>query len=170
MNQLVHEGMPREELKSRLNMSSRAFDLVISRITDQKLIASSDKTLRTPDFRAELRLYDEQKVEPILRQFDREPFNSPSFQEVELSIGTEVLNALIAQKRLVRLNDQVLLPPEALRQVTDWVTEHINESGRLTAAELRDHLKTSRKYAIAILEYLDEKRVTKRVGDARVLG
>jgi len=34
---------------------------------------------------------------------------------------------------------------------------------------VRDTLKTSRKYALALLEYTDEQRVTKRVGDARVL-
>jgi selenocysteine-specific elongation factor len=34
---------------------------------------------------------------------------------------------------------------------------------------VRDQFNTSRKYAVGLLEYLDEKRVTKRVGDARVL-
>ena len=36
-------------------------------------------------------------------------------------------------------------------------------------AQVRDLFDTSRKYALALLEYLDTARVTRRVGDARVL-
>jgi selenocysteine-specific elongation factor len=39
----------------------------------------------------------------------------------------------------------------------------------ITLAQVRDLFGTSRKYAQAILEYLDETRVTRRVGDERVL-
>ena len=38
-----------------------------------------------------------------------------------------------------------------------------------TLAQVRDTFGASRKYALALLEYLDERRVTKRVGDERVL-
>ena len=39
----------------------------------------------------------------------------------------------------------------------------------ITLAQTRDMLKTSRKYAQALLEHLDEIGVTKRTGDERVL-
>jgi selenocysteine-specific elongation factor len=35
--------------------------------------------------------------------------------------------------------------------------------------QVRDGFNTSRKYALALLEYLDDQRITKRVGDERVL-
>jgi len=47
--------------------------------------------------------------------------------------------------------------------------ETIRARGRVTAAEVRDLFNTSRKYAIAFLEHLDEERLTRRVGDERVL-
>jgi selenocysteine-specific elongation factor len=49
------------------------------------------------------------------------------------------------------------------------ITEHIKKHGKVTLAEVRDLFGTSRKYAQAILEHLDEKKVTRRVGDERVL-
>jgi selenocysteine-specific elongation factor len=49
------------------------------------------------------------------------------------------------------------------------VKNYLLENGTLTLSEFRDHFQTSRKYAVAALEYLDEKGVTKRKGDARVL-
>jgi selenocysteine-specific elongation factor len=51
----------------------------------------------------------------------------------------------------------------------DWVTATIRAKGQVSAGEVRDQFGTSRKYAIALLEYLDEKRITQRVGDGRVL-
>jgi len=48
------------------------------------------------------------------------------------------------------------------------VKNYLLEYGTLTLAEFRDHFQTSRKYAVAVLEYLDEKGITKRKGDARV--
>jgi selenocysteine-specific elongation factor len=39
----------------------------------------------------------------------------------------------------------------------------------VTVAQFRDRFQTSRKYALAVLEHLDERKITRRVGDARVL-
>ncbi|MFQ9181193.1 MAG: SelB C-terminal domain-containing protein [Eggerthella lenta] len=42
--------------------------------------------------------------------------------------------------------------------------------GPATAAELKDAMGTSRKYAIPLLEYFDSQAVTRREGDTRVPG
>ncbi|TET25572.1 MAG: hypothetical protein E3J67_03500, partial [Dehalococcoidia bacterium] len=49
------------------------------------------------------------------------------------------------------------------------VLAHIKAQGRVTLAEVRDLFHTSRKYAQAFVEHLDEKKITRRVGDERVL-
>jgi selenocysteine-specific elongation factor len=46
---------------------------------------------------------------------------------------------------------------------------YIEASGSITVAQFRDLFKTSRKYALGVLEHLDTEGVTKRVGDERVL-
>ncbi|MGE0543159.1 MAG: SelB C-terminal domain-containing protein [Dehalococcoidia bacterium] len=49
------------------------------------------------------------------------------------------------------------------------VTEHLRQEGTITLAQVRDMFSTSRKYAQALLEHLDERRITRRIGDERVL-
>jgi selenocysteine-specific elongation factor len=49
------------------------------------------------------------------------------------------------------------------------VRAHIRGNGNITLAQTRDLFGTSRKYAQALLEHLDETGVTRRVGDERVL-
>jgi selenocysteine-specific elongation factor len=45
----------------------------------------------------------------------------------------------------------------------------MRDNGSVTLAEVRDMFGTSRKYAQALLEHMDAERITRRIGDARVL-
>jgi selenocysteine-specific elongation factor len=51
----------------------------------------------------------------------------------------------------------------------DRVTITIQDKGAITVAEFRDSFNTSRKYALAFLEYLDRTGITVREGDNRRL-
>jgi selenocysteine-specific elongation factor len=51
----------------------------------------------------------------------------------------------------------------------EGVVDLIRSEGSATIAQVRDLFGTSRKYAVALMEYLDQERVTRRVGDVRVL-
>jgi selenocysteine-specific elongation factor len=42
-------------------------------------------------------------------------------------------------------------------------------AARIDVAKFKEMTGVSRKYAIPLLEYLDRERVTKRVGDERVI-
>ena len=53
--------------------------------------------------------------------------------------------------------------------MVDRVTAHIDANGQITVAEVRDIFSNSRKYALGLMEYLDQIRLTRRVGDVRVL-
>jgi selenocysteine-specific elongation factor len=50
-----------------------------------------------------------------------------------------------------------------------WLKKYLQEHPTVNVAQVRDVFQTSRKYALALLEYTDEQRLTKRVGDERVL-
>ncbi len=165
----LRQGLPREELKSRLGFTPRVFDQVVERASATGVLAASEDVLRRSDFSVAFSADLERKIGALLRQYEHAPYASPSAQEAEAAIGSEALNALFAQGKLVRLNDTVVLSPKALEAMRQWVVSTIQSQGQVTAAQVRDQFDTSRKYVIALLEYLDDKRVTKRVGDARVL-
>ncbi len=162
-------GMPREELKSRLNLAPRVFDAVLERAAAEEVLRFNEKVVWRAAHRVQFDPVLESRVTQLLDRFERSPFAPPSLDEAAEAIGGEALNALIEQGRLEKISNQVLLTPRAERAMMDWVVTTIRDRGQVTAAELRDHFDTSRKYAIAFLEYLDQKRITKRLGDARVL-
>jgi selenocysteine-specific elongation factor len=108
-------------------------------------------------------------VRKLLAAFRENPYTTPSVADSEALVGGEVLNALIQQGKLVQVSEDVLLLRETYEEMVKRVIEHIKEKGVITVAQVRDMFATSRKYALALMEHLDERKVTKRIGDERVL-
>src|SRR5207247_2401717 len=87
----------------------------------------------------------------------------------DAALDEELLAYLEARGEIVRVSDGVAFAAEAYREMVERVSAHIRAQGSVTLAEVRDMLSTSRKYAQALLEHMDAERITRRVGDARVL-
>ena len=66
-------------------------------------------------------------------------------------------------------DETVVLSAEAYQDAVERITAHIREKGKATVAELRDLLGTSRKYIMPLLNHMDKQRITRRMGDDRVL-
>ncbi len=165
----LRAGMPRQELKSKMNLAPRVFDLTIERATAENRVRVAEKNIALATHRVEFDAATQTRVDALLEQFARASYNPPSVSEAESAVGAEVLNALVEQGALERISPQVLLTPQARAAMQAWVVNALHAQEQITAAELRDHFDTSRKYAIGFLEYLDAQHVTRRVGDARVL-
>lgn len=173
----LRAGMPREEVKSRLvrhvaDLSPRLFNDIVGRALAEGWLAeggtASDR-LRLASHEVSLQPAQQRAVDELLRTFRREPYTTPSVAQVEERVGGDVLAALLEQGRLIRLGDDVLFLAETYEEMREAIVAHLREHGTLTVAQVRDMFGTSRKYVLALLGYLDEKRITRRVGDERVL-
>ena len=162
-------GMPREELKSRLNLEARLFGEVLQRAASDGLVKSTDAAVSLPDHQLRFTPEQERQVNALLARFRADPYSPPGVGEAEAQVGPELLAALIEQGRLVRLSDSVLLLAETYQAMLRAVVERLRRGETVTVATVRDLFGTSRKYALAFLEYLDRERITRRVGDERVL-
>jgi selenocysteine-specific elongation factor len=81
----------------------------------------------------------------------------------------ETISALVYQDDLVRLSEDVLFLRTVYEEMVERIIAHIKEHGSITVAQVRDLFNTSRKYALAIMEHMDEQKITRRVADERVL-
>ena len=82
----------------------------------------------------------------------------------------EILEWLIEQGRIVRIAPALLMAREPYEEMVTWALGTARRDGQVAVVALRDRFSTSRKVAVALLEYLDGLRLTRRLGDARVLG
>jgi len=67
------------------------------------------------------------------------------------------------------VSDSVLFSRDTYEEMVALVVSRIQAEGSITVAQVRDLFQASRKYALALMEHLDEQRITRRVGDTRVL-
>ena len=177
----LRAGMPREEWRSRLGLTMReAGDALAALGSGGELVEVAGGAtggaggrgafVKLPTHEPRLSAEQERAVAAVLARFRREPFAPPTRAEVEDALGPELTAALIERGDLVRVGDAILLDRAAYGEALRLIVAHLRTHERLTVAEARDLLGTSRKYMVAILEHFDERRITRRLGDDRVLG
>mgnify|MGYP001030091553 CR=1 FL=1 len=165
----LRTGMPREALRSGLKLQAKVFNAVMARAAAEGLVADEGATVRLPSHAVTLNPDQQRRVDALLVDFRRQPFTTPSFKNSVAAVGEEVLGVLIDRGNLVQVSPDVLFLPETYEDMVSRVRAYIQREGSITLAQARDLFETSRKYAQALLEHLDEIGVTKRVGDKRML-
>jgi len=165
----LRAGMPREELKSRLRLDARLFNEVVAQSVHAGRVVEAEAFLRLPGHIVKFSPEQQSQIDQLLQAFRQNRFTPPSVAEAEAQVGAEVFNALIEQGQLVKVSDDVVFLTEAYHQMVNRIIEHLQTHGSITVAQVRDIFGASRKYALALMEHLDERRITRRVGDERVL-
>jgi len=165
----LRTGTPREALRSGLKLQAKVFNAVMTRAAAEGLVADEGATVRLPSHAVTLNPDQQRRVDALLSDFRRQPFATPSFKDSVDAVGEEVLGVLIDRGNLVQVSPDVLFLPETYEDMESRVRAYIQREGSITLAQARDLFETSRKYAQALLEHLDEIGVTKRVGDERIL-
>jgi selenocysteine-specific elongation factor len=165
-------GMPREELRSKLGLgqgsvAARSFDELLRQAEREQAIATTETSVRLADWSPRLSQTQQRQVDALLHEFRAEPFAPPGKAEWE-PLGVELISYLIESGQLVRVSPDVLFDAAAFHKLVEWTVHILETNGEVTVANLRDHFGTSRKYALAFLEHLDERKTTRRVGDVRV--
>jgi selenocysteine-specific elongation factor len=170
----LRPGMAREELKSRLQgrekWSPKLFnELAALGVADGVVEVFDGDIMRRPGYQVTFTPERQARVDALLAAYRNQPYTPPSAADSAAMTGSDVISALLHQGVLVRLSEDVLLLRETFDEMVARVKEFIGRNGSMTVAQVRDEFNTSRKYALALMEYLDNEKVTRRVGDERVL-
>jgi selenocysteine-specific elongation factor len=167
MQQPGRRGMPRDELRSRLMPGHpAAFDHLVSDLVAEGELVELQRFLRRPSFEIALAPVERADADRWLAAIESTPFNPPPPDAFGISPATVL--ALQERDELLSINEQIALTPGALQTVESAVLRVIDSEGGISLSGYRDRFETSRKYAQAMLEYFDRRRVTRRVGDDRV--
>lgn len=172
------EGLPREEARERLfaRAAPAVFELILTRLREGGELHVRDR-LTSTRHQAGLSA-DERHVVDTLERVYREagltPPEPPALAAQEGLPGAAVgklIEVMVRQKRLVRTGG-LIFHPEALARLRESVRGLRPAAGQpvtIDVATFKQHYGVSRKFAIPLLEWLDRERVTRRVGDARLV-
>lgn len=165
-------GMPRESLRGKLGLDPRAFNALLVYAASPEVrdaVVDDGDTVRLAEHHAQFTPQQQRAVDALLAQCRAQPWGTPSVKDARASLGDGAYEAMLRQRLLVQLGNDVILLPETYDQAVRDVHACIQRNGQMTAAQARDLFNTTRKYSLALLEHLDVIGVTRRVGDARVL-
>lgn len=163
----LHSGMPREQLRSQLGIKQNLFTALLQAASQ---VVIEGNTVRLDDHSIRFTAQQEKQIADLMNLINQQPFSPPSYQQAAQQVGEEILIALIQRGDLIQVQADVIFSAAAYQTLTEAVHRIIEQTGEVTTAALRDEFTTSRKYAIALLEHLDQIGVTRRVGDVRVHG
>jgi len=89
------------------------------------------------------------------------------------AVGTDedaALQYLKDSGDIVEVGDEGVIHRDALAQCVDELKRLFERQQEVSVGDVKDALGVTRKHAIPLLEALDDRRVTKRVGNNRVKG
>lgn len=168
----LRDGMKRDEFRSKfLKYEDMA---VVDKITDslvnRKVLKIVNGCVALYDFEAQT----DNNQELIEKAFLEGGFAPESPDQIaarfpKIKNFKAVLDSLVSSGKLIRVEDKILLHIDYYNKALEMAKEYIEKNGQITLAEMRDLMGTSRKFAVAVLEYWDRRNITKKVGDARVL-
>ncbi|UCC17331.1 MAG: SelB C-terminal domain-containing protein, partial [Dehalococcoidales bacterium] len=160
----TRQGMPKAELGSRLKLG-RYGPAIWQKLSNDGIVVEEGTAVRLTSHKVTLSPAQQSKIDAFLDSLKKNPYSPPG----DLVPDPDLLNLLIDRQQVVKVHSSVVFSVEAYNEMVEKVTTHIKEKGNVSVVEVRDMFNTSRKYVLALLEYLDEKKVTRRVGDERVL-
>jgi selenocysteine-specific elongation factor len=119
---------------------------------------------------------DEAKAKAQIEQaFAGAGLKVPLIKEVLARVPVDQVRAqklvtlLMRDRVLIKLADDLVFHRSALESLRQVMAAQKTKSPKIDVATFKDLIGVSRKYAIPLLEYLDQQRVTRRVGDERVI-
>ena len=165
----LRRGIPREELKSRLKLSPRMFNAIMTKLKNEQFVEERSAAIAKAGYEVIFNEVEQANVDALMRVFEQNPFGPPGIKECYSEAGEEVVNALIAREKLISVSADVVFRKQDYDLMVVEVRNFLEKNRSITLAEARDLFKTSRKYAQALLEHLDASDVTIRDGDRRTL-
>ena len=163
-------GLPLSELRQSLLAmlpESNLFELVVEHLAPRG-IAQRGTILTeecfTPTLPDEIRAVA-QSIEESLR---RAPLNPPGRGELASEDASRrALSFLLRSGTATELNDKVVILTEVYEDACDRILAFLKAEGQATASDLRQHLDTSRRVIMPLLERMDAEGRTSRHGDYR---
>jgi selenocysteine-specific elongation factor len=170
-------GIEMEEVRTRLPQAigAKAFRAAVERLVAAGTLTRRGSLLAAPGHRVALADADEDLAARAAAMLDAAALTPPDTKVLAATLAVPrervqaVLGVLEKRGDVVRVAPDLYFAAAAVAGVRDVLEEHLGAHPTITAAELRDRLDISRKFAIALLDYFDRTAVTMRVGDARKL-
>jgi selenocysteine-specific elongation factor len=168
-------GMSKKELRDRISLGPEVFDSVLGKLAEEKRLEVAGELVHLPGCGVVMKDEEAESKRIIEQAFASAGLKVPSLKEVLAGLRVDKIRAqkivtlLLRDKVLVKISEELVFHQSALMDLRHKIATLKASAPKIDVARFKDITGVSRKYAIPLLEYLDRERVTRRVGDERVI-
>jgi selenocysteine-specific elongation factor len=177
--QPLSEGIPREEAREKIFAGADAavFELALASLAETRTVVGRDR-LALGTHRVALSDADADSRAAIERAYKDGGLTPPDAAGVAKASGlapavVEKLTTLLLRQKALQRIDTLIFHADVLTALKKEIAglKASSPGGRATVdvATFKERYGMSRKFAIPLLEFLDRERITRRVGDARIV-
>jgi selenocysteine-specific elongation factor len=172
--QPLSDGLPREEARERLfgRAAPAVFEHVLAELAGERRIVGRGR-LALAGHQVSLSAEESHAHAAIEQLFQQaglappDPSTVAAAVNVPAPVAERMTAQLLRQKRLVKI-DGLLFHTDTLARLKAEV-RGMARPARVDVPAFKERYGITRKFAIPLLEYLDRERVTRRVGDSRIV-
>jgi selenocysteine-specific elongation factor len=168
-------GISKEELREKLELPPDIMHAVLTELVNTSKAQLTGEMVRLAGRGVELKDDEAKAKKEIEQAFATAGLKVPYMDEVlgrlpvDKARAQKLVTLLLRDRVLVKLADNLVFHQNALHGLRRTLTEYKLKSAKIDVGRFKDLTGVSRKYAIPLLEYLDRERVTRRVGDERII-
>ncbi|HEX8802337.1 MAG TPA: selenocysteine-specific translation elongation factor [Terriglobales bacterium] len=168
-------GISREELREKMGVSPEVYRGVEDLLVRVKQLEVAGELVHGSGRGVVLRDEEAESKKQIEAAFASAGLKVPLLKDVLASLpidkarAQKIVTLLLRDRVLVKVGDDLVFHRDALEGLRQLVIAQKSKTPKMNVVAFKDLIGVTRKYAIPLLEYLDRERVTRRVGDERVI-
>ena len=168
-------GISKEELREKLGLHQTVMEAMLAQLTRDKKAEVAGEQVRLAGRGVELKDEEAKAKAQIEKAFADAGLKVPLMKEVldklpvDKARAQKLVTLLLRDRVLIKLADDLVFHQTALQGLRQLMATQKSKTPKIDVATFKDLLGVTRKYAIPLLEYLDQQRITRRVGDERII-
>ncbi|HVG91430.1 MAG TPA: selenocysteine-specific translation elongation factor [Alphaproteobacteria bacterium] len=168
-------GISKEELREKLDLHQTVLEALLSQLTRDKKAEVAGEQVRLAGRGVALKDEEAKAKAQIEKAFADAGLKVPLMKEVldklpvDKARAQKLVTLLLRDRVLIKLADDLVFHQTALEGLRQLMATQKAKTQKIDVATFKDLLGVTRKYAIPLLEYLDQQRITRRVGDERII-
>jgi selenocysteine-specific elongation factor len=168
-------GISKEELREKLGLHQAVMENLLAQLAKDKKAETAGEQVRLAGRGVELKDDEAKAKSQIEKAFADAGLKVPLMKEVldklpvDKARAQKLVTLLLRDRVLIKLADDLVFHHAALEGLRQLMATQKTKTPKIDVAAFKDLIGVTRKYAIPLLEYLDQQRITRRVGDERII-
>ena len=168
-----NKGFLLDEINNKMLLPDNLLKCILSDLCKDKKIKVESDLYSKYDFKINLSKDNIIIKDKLLDILHKESFQTSSFSDLakQLNQNDEIIKKLLQIEKnnnnIIIINGEIIFTTKNYKQLLEKINSFFKKNSSLNIKDFKEITKTSRKYAVPLLEYLDKQKITFRLGNER---